>query len=115
LINQAVHLGPVLGNEQIYVFLIANGWDATLEKFKPRPERRDGLTVQEFAELYRKEVEFVEYPSGSRTIERYIASFLTICRLAKARRLAALTAEKVARFKDARTWPNPLLGIRLTG
>ena len=84
---------------KIYVFLMANGWDATLEKFKPRPEKRDGLTVQEFVELYRKEVEFIEYPPSARTVGRYIASLLTICRLAKVRRLAALTSEKVSRFK----------------
>jgi len=54
---------------EIYVFLIANGWEATLEKFKPQPVKRTNLTVDEFTELYRKEVEFLEYPPGPRTIK----------------------------------------------
>jgi len=36
----------------IYVFLSANGLDATLEKFKPQTERRDNQTLDEFADLY---------------------------------------------------------------
>jgi len=63
----------------IYVYLIANECEATLERFKPKSESsNDDLTVDEFAELYRKEVELVEYPPLRRTIEPYIASFLLI-------------------------------------
>ena len=35
----------------IYIYLIANGWEAALEKFKPQTEKRDNLTVEEFADL----------------------------------------------------------------
>ena len=46
---------------EIYIYLIANGWEAALEKFKPQTERRDNLTVEEFAGLYREKIELVDY------------------------------------------------------
>jgi hypothetical protein len=85
----------------IYIFLKANGWEATLEKFKPRQEKErcNDLGVQEFVDLYRKEVEFVDYPPIRRTLERYIGCFLLICRIAGVKRLLGLTADKVTSFK----------------
>jgi hypothetical protein len=87
----------------IYIFLIANGWDATLEKYKPRKENfksSKNPTVDEFAELYRKEIELVEYPPIRRTIERYIGCLLLICELVGIRRIRKLTAEKITLFKS---------------
>ncbi len=44
----------------IYIFLIANGWEAALNKFKPQAEKPQNLTVNEFVDVYRK-IELVEY------------------------------------------------------
>jgi len=84
----------------IYVYLKANGCEATLKKFKPEAQEcDDDLSVDEFAELYRKEIELVEYPPLRHTIERYIACLLLICNVVRIKRIARLTAEKVAAFK----------------
>jgi hypothetical protein len=52
----------------IYIYLIANGWEAALEKFKPQTEKRENLSVEEFADLYREKIELVEYPPIIRTV-----------------------------------------------
>jgi integrase len=91
----------VVKARDIYIFLKANGWSATLEKFKPQREtaQSDDLSVQEFVELYRKEVEFVEYPPMPRSLERYVGCFMIVCRVAAVKRLLGLTPEKIASFK----------------
>jgi integrase len=38
----------------IYIFLKANGWDATFAKFKPKPESKNGLTVGEYLKAVRE-------------------------------------------------------------
>jgi len=84
----------------IYISLIANGWEAALEKFKPQTEKRDNLTVEEFTDLYREKIELVEYPPIIRTVERYVGCLLLICKLVGIKRIARLTEEKVAAFKQ---------------
>ena len=84
----------------IYIYLIANGWEAVLEKFKPRTEKLENLTVGEFVDLYREKIELVEYPPIIRTVERYVGCLLLICKLVGIKRIAQLTEEKVATFKQ---------------
>lgn len=84
---------------EIYVFLIANGWDATLEKYKPQAEKRANLTVEEFANLYREQIELVEYPPTPRTLNRYIGCLFLICKLIGIKRIARLTSERIAAFR----------------
>lgn len=83
----------------VYIFLIANGWDAALKKFKPQAEKCQSLSVDEFAEVYRKKIDLVEYPPLKRTVERYIACLLLICALVKVKRIARLTVQKIKKFK----------------
>lgn len=83
----------------VYIFLIANGWEAALNKFKPQAEKPQNLTVNEFADVYRKKIELVEYPPLKRTVERYISCLLYICSLVKVRNIARLTTQKIKKFK----------------
>ena len=73
---------------------------SALEKFKPQTEKRDNLTVEEFADLYREKIELVEDPPIIRTVERYVGCLLLICKLVGIKRIARLTEEKVAAFKQ---------------
>ncbi len=85
----------------IYLFLKANGLEATLKKFKSEDEETadSNLTVEEFGDLYRKEIELVEYPPLRHTIERYISCLLLICSFVGVKRIARLTVEKICLFK----------------
>jgi integrase len=85
--------------KEIYVFLIANGWEATLEKYKPQVEKRANLKVQEFADLYREQIELVEYPPIPRTINRYVGCLFLICKFMGIKRIARLTADKISAFR----------------
>jgi hypothetical protein len=83
--------------KEIHIFLMANGWEATLAKYKPQIEKREDLTVLEFTEIYRRQIDQVEYPPLKRTYERYITSLLFICTFLAIKRIARLTSEKVKR------------------
>jgi integrase len=84
----------------IYVFLIANGWEATLGKFKPKPAQ-DGcvLSPPEFCDHFREALKMVEYPPLKRTGERYIKSFLYICRETQVENIKHLNTAKLKEFK----------------
>ena len=85
---------------EIYVFLIANGWEATLAKYKPQPtQNSEDLTIDEFADRYRGALKEVEYPPLKRTAERYIKSLSLICRTVAVNRILQLTPPKIKEFK----------------
>lgn len=84
--------------KDIYIYLMANGWDLTLAKYKPQTEKREDLTVLEFTEIYRGQIEQVEYPPLKRTYERYITSLLFICTFLGIKRIAQLSSDKVKKF-----------------
>jgi len=83
----------------IYVFLVANGWEPTLAKYKPRSERSNDLSRDGFVDLYREMLEKVEYPPIKRSAERYIKSLIIICRALAIKRIARLTPEKIKQFR----------------
>ncbi len=85
--------------KEIYIFLCANGLEATLAKFKPQTEQKDDMTVDEFADLYREQLVMVEYPPMKRTAERYIDSFQLICRLLRITRIGMLSSEYINNFR----------------
>jgi hypothetical protein len=87
--------------KKIYVYWVANGAEATLEHFKDRTEKKDDMTVEEFADVYRNQLRLVEYPPLRRTAKRYIASLFFICRWLKIKFIALLSAEKVSDFRIA--------------
>jgi len=83
----------------IYVFLTANGWDATLTKYKPKATRNgNDLTIAEFSDLYRNTLNEVKYPPIRRSAERYINSLQHICRAVKVGELPCLTSFKIKEF-----------------
>lgn len=84
---------------EIYVFLQANGWKATLEKYKPKAEKITNPTIAEFIALYRKLVPSLEYPPSKPTLERYINCLKFVCDRAKVQRILHLDAAKVDKFK----------------
>lgn len=86
---------------EIYILLIANGWAAVLEKFKPRVEQRENLTVEGFADLYREKMQLAEYPPMKRSMERYISSLFFLCARLGLKRIAQLTADGVKKFVGA--------------
>jgi hypothetical protein len=51
----------------IYVFLIANGWEGTLAKYKPKPAQNgNGLTSDGFSDHFREARKTVEDPVWSK-------------------------------------------------
>lgn len=85
---------------EIYLFLVANGWEETLAKYKPRPtQKEDGFSIEEFSDLYRETLKEVEYPPLRRTAERYIDCLGLISRTVKIDQLAQLTSPKIKEFK----------------
>lgn len=84
-----------------YVYLVANGWDATLAKYKPKPEEPTSkdLTIQEFGKKYEETLDVVEYAPQKPTALRYFKNLEFICRLVKVKRLANLTVAKIREFK----------------
>ena len=93
--NQAVAAKKA---KEIYTFLEANGWEATLAKYKPRTAPDGEITVEEFAEVYRGSLKRIEYPPSKPTSERYLKSLSFLCRRVNVRQLSNLTAEKVKCF-----------------
>jgi integrase len=57
------------------------------------------LTLDGFADLYRKAIEMVEFPPSKPTAERYIKSLFLIGRLVHARKVEDLTPEKIEKFR----------------
>lgn len=85
---------------EIYVHLIAYGWDATLAKYKQKPAQNcEGLTIDEFVDFYRDARDTVEYPPIKRTAERYISSLRLICRWVAVKHIFGLTTPKIKEFK----------------
>ena len=85
---------------EIYVYLVANGWEETLSKYKPRPaQKEDGFSIEKFSELYRETLKEVEYPPLKRTAERYISCLGLISRTVKIDQLVQLTSPKIKEFK----------------
>jgi integrase len=84
--------------KEIYTFLEANGWEPTLAKFKPRTAPSDEITLEQFAEIYRKALNRVDDPPSKPTAERYLKSLFFICKRLNIRKLSNLTAEKVKGF-----------------
>jgi hypothetical protein len=84
----------------IYVFLIANGWEATLSKHKPKPAKnRNGLTIDGFSDHFREARKTVEDPPLKRTGERYIKSLHYIGRTVGVDEMSLLNAGKIKEFK----------------
>jgi len=64
----------------IYQSLIAEGWERTLAKFKPKPQPSSTMTLAEFADLYRRTIRMVEFPPDKPSVERYINCLSFIAR-----------------------------------
>lgn len=85
----------------VYIYLIANGWEETLAKYKPKSTQNgEDLTVDEFAERFRDALKVVEYPPIKRSAERYVNSLCFICRTVSVNRISQLTTPKVKIFKQ---------------
>lgn len=83
----------------IWVDLHAQGWIETLAKYKPKAAPKETLTIDEFADFYRKSLQRIEYPPSPQTAARYIKSLQFVCRNVRITRIADLTGEKVQKFK----------------
>ena len=84
----------------IYLFLRANGWEKTLEKFKrPTIAAKEAITIAQFREIYREALRVVEYPPSPQTASRYLQSLELICRRERVNRIADLTGDMVRKFK----------------
>jgi integrase len=87
----------------IYLSLLASGWDATLAKFKPQSTvaTKLSLTVDEFTQRYRDAVARVEYPPSHLSVEKYVKAIGFICRRANVKKIADLSPAKVRDFIDS--------------
>ena len=97
---------------EIHRYLIANGWQMTLEKFRPKSARQSGLTIGQFLAAVRNNCEFaqrtrLEYES---CLKRIVSDIFRISRSlprdewlqkVEARKLAELTPEKIQQWKIA--------------
>ncbi len=83
----------------VFQMLVAEGWEATLSKFKPKPQVGASMTLEEFADLYRKTIRMVEFPPDKPSVERYINCLSFIARRVHVRKLEELTSEKIEKFR----------------
>lgn len=82
----------------VYIFLKANGWGPTMDKFKPKVEKRDRCSVEEFCEICRRVIPLTESSPSRRSIESYIYNLRNICDTVKVRDISGLTNDEVRRF-----------------
>lgn len=86
--------------KEIFVSLVAHGWENTLAKFKPGMVIAKGdMTVDEFSDFFRQAVDRVEDPPSKPTLERYITSLAFICQRVGVAHISALTPERVKQFR----------------
>lgn len=88
---------------EFWIFLSANGWKATLEKFvpaaEPKRKKKPLLDIESFCSLYREIVSQLERPPRESTVSYYLQCLKRVCKRVSVKAIDKLTPEKINRYK----------------